>query len=227
MKQTLRRELTNILFLVLIVAAAVAIYLLSRGESGARAQTSAQAATPTPAAEESAEPEGAATRQQTPRGVPEAVFRTCLATSELFSAEPERRDDHAFAIGYGENPIIHAALRYELNDGCLSSLELTFPLPYVVKGKGNSGIDAFLKESAEELTRVQGDAILTLMSDILPACDARDELQSSSVRYWVEQALLLKKVGDDFEDTQGSYRFLAYRSQRDVTQELICVFYLT
>jgi len=37
----------------------------------------------------------------------------------------------------------------------------------------------------------------------------------------------LDKVGDDFEDTLGGYHFLAYRSQGDTQQELICVLYLT
>lgn len=226
MKQTLRRELTNIIFLVLIVAAAVAIYLLSRGESGTAAQNIAPAATPATAPEESAEPSAAAARQET-RGVPEAVFTTCLATSDLYSAERERRGERAYTLTYGEDPVVTAALRYELQNGCLSSLEFTFPLPYTTKTKGSSSIDAFLNESAEVLSGVLGDAILTLMSDLLPASDAKDELQASSVRYWVEQALLLKKVGDDFEDTQSGYRFLAYRSQGDIAQELICVLYLT
>ena len=38
MKQTLRRELTNIVFIVLIVASAVVIYLLSRAENGGQAK---------------------------------------------------------------------------------------------------------------------------------------------------------------------------------------------
>ena len=71
------------------------------------------------------------------------------------------------------------------------------------------------------------DTLFAILSDLLPACDAKDELQLSSIRYLVEQSMLLKKVGSDFEDTLEGYHFLAYRSQGDVQQELICVFYLT
>lgn len=226
MKQTLRRELTNIIFLVLIVASAVTIYLLSRGENSGTAQQSTSSETPAPSAATSPEP-AASERKETTRGVPEAVFTTCLATSELYSADREKRDERVYALVYEKDPVVTATLRYELQNGCLSSIELTFPLPYVTKNKGGSSIDSYLNESAEALSSVQKDAILTLLSDILPASDAKDELQSSSVRYWVEQALLFKKVGDDFEDTQGGYRFLAYRSQGDSSQELVCVLYLT
>ena len=38
---------------------------------------------------------------------------------------------------------------------------------------------------------------------------------------------LLKKAGDDFKDTQGGYRFLAYQRAGDVFPELVCVLYLS
>ena len=65
------------------------------------------------------------------------------------------------------------------------------------------------------------------MGDLLPAVDAKDELQDSFVRYWTEQVMLLKKAGDDFKDTQGGYRFLAYQRAGDVFPELVCVLYLS
>ena len=65
------------------------------------------------------------------------------------------------------------------------------------------------------------------LSHLLPAADAKDELQDSFVRYWTEQVMLLKKTGDDFKDTQGGYRFLAYRRDGDVFPELVCVLYLS
>ena len=42
-----------------------------------------------------------------------------------------------------------------------------------------------------------------------------------------EQVMLLKKAGDDFKDTQGGYRFLAYQRAGDVFPELVCVLYLS
>lgn len=222
MKQTLRRELTNIVFLVLIVAAALLIYVLSRAENEEMSQVTAQ----TGAAIESAPTEPPA-KQADPLGVPEAVFETYLATSEVFTAKQDRRDARAYEIIYGDSPPVEASLQYELQNGCISSVELTFALPVVPKDKGKTSIEAYLYESAQALARVHGDAVLAILGDALPATDAKDELQGSSVRFWAEQALLLKKTGEKFEDTQGSYRFLAYRSQGEDAQELICVLYLT
>lgn len=228
MKQALRREFTNIVFLVLIVAAAVVIYLLSRAETAATVEQPAETAAIVATDEEQAQASTtAAGEKNTPRGVPEAVFLTHLATSEAFSADEDRHNKRTFAIAFGSAPPVEATLRYELQDGCISSIELTFGLPVVPKDKGKTKIDAYLYESAQTLVRIHGDAVLAILGDALPATDAKDELQISSVRFWVEQALLLKKTGDKFEDTQGGYHFLAYRNQGEVVQELICVFYLT
>ena len=228
MKQALRRELTNIVFLVLIVAAAVVIYLLSRAETAATAEQPAETSAAIAAEEEQAESTTTdAADKNTPRGVPEAVFLTHLATSETFTTNEEGRNKRTYALVFGDAPPVEASLQYELQDGCISSMELTFPLPVVPKDKGKMKIDAYLYESAQTLVRIHGDAVLAILGDLLPATDAKDELQISSVRFWVEQALLLKKTGDKFEDTQGGYHFLAYRSQGEVSQELICVFYLS
>ena len=104
MKQILQRQLTNIVFLVLIVAAALTIYVLSRSEkSTSLAVTPSAAQTATPAA----------TQQQksATRGVPESVFATYLATNEVFSADKSRRDSREYALTYGDSPQIKATLR--------------------------------------------------------------------------------------------------------------------
>ena len=228
MKQALRREFTNIVFLILIVAAAVVIYLLSRAETAATAEQPAETTAIIAADEEEAQASTtAAAEKNTPRGVPEAVLLTHLATSETFSADEDGHNKRTFAITFGDAPPVETSLRYELQDDCISSMEITFAIPMVPKDKGKTKIDAYLYESAQTLVRIHGDAVLAILGDALPATDAKDELQISSVRFWVEQALLLKKNGDKFEDTQGGYHFLAYRSQGEVSQELICVFYLT
>ena len=227
MKQTLRRELTNIVFLILIVVAAVVIYLLSRAETAATAEQPTETAAIAAADEEAQASATSTTGKNTPRGVPEAVFLTHLATSETFTATEEGHDKHSFALAFGDAPKVEASLRYELQDGCISSIEITFALPVAPKDKGKTKIESYIYENAQALVRVHGDAVLAILGDALPATDAKDELQISSVRFWVEQALLLKKTGDKFEDTQGGYHFLAYRSQGEVNQELICVFYLS
>lgn len=225
MKQTLRGQLTNILFLVLIVAAALTIYFLSRAEDGAAA-ASTQTATPAVSAA-TASPSDAQQKKPASRGVPESVFTTYLATAEAFTAEKSRHGSRDCTLRYGKSPEITATLRYEVLEGNVSSVEIEVPLPAEYKKKGKTSIDQYLYENAGKQTQAISEALLAILSDLLPASDAADELQLSSVRYWVEQSMLLKKAGDDFEDTLGGYHFLAYRSEEEDQQTLICTLYLT
>jgi len=170
MKQALRREFTNIVFLILIVAAAVVIYLLSRAETVDTAEQSAETTAIIATEEEQAEASTTDTAEKnTPRGVPEAVFLTHLATSETFTATEEGHDKHTFALAFGDAPKVEATLRYELLDGCISSIEVTFALPVVPKDKGKTEIEADLFENEQALVRVHGDAVLALLGDALPA----------------------------------------------------------
>ena len=222
MKQALRRELTNIVFLILIVAAALVIFLLSRtgGESPVPKVAQTATATDTPA------PAEATATQPASRGVPESVFQTFLATSDVFSAKQDRRDARVYVLTYGKSPSIAAHLRYEVLGGSVSSVELTCPLPVKYKDKGKTSIEAYLYETSQEQERALSGAVRVLLSEVLPASCADDALQRSTVRYWAEQAMLLAKIGDDFEDTLHGYRFLAYRKQGEDAQELVCVLYL-
>lgn len=236
MKQTLRRELTNIVFLVLIVAAAVVIYLLSRAEIKALAPD----ASPTPTVEASAsqaaaEAEATASiapgedqeSKSTTRGVPESVFETHLLSSSLYTAEPKGGSKTAYTIIWEGDTTVEAALVYELIDGNLSSLEITFQLPEAFKGKPRNDIEKYLAKASENLSSANAEAIPALLTDLLPASDVKSELQQTSIRFWTDEAQLLKKPGDKFEDTQDGYHFLAYRRQGEQSQELVCILFLT
>jgi hypothetical protein len=222
MKQTLRGQLTNILFLVLIVAAALTIYFLSRAEDGGTAATPTQTVAPT--ATPVATP--AEKKKTSSRGVPESVFTTYLATAEAFTADENRHGKRSYTLTYGKSPQVTATLQYEVLEGSVSSVEVDVPLPAEYKKKGSTSIDHYLYENAGKQKQAVSEALLAILSDLLPASDAEDELQLSSVRYWAEQAMLLKKTGDDFEDTLGGYHFLAYRSEEEALQTLICILYL-
>lgn len=224
MKQELRGQLTNILFLVLIVAAALTIYFLSRAEEGS-GTASAQTATPAVSAA-TATPSDAQQKKSASRGVPESVFTTYLATTEAFTADKSRHGSRNYTLTYGEDPEISTTLRYEVLEGNVSSVEVDVPVPAEYKKKGSTSIENYLYENAGKQKQATSDALLAIFSDLLPASDAEDELQLSSVRYWAEQAMLLKKAGDDFEDTLSGYHFLAYRSEEDGQEILICILYL-
>ena len=62
-------------------------------------------------------------------GVPESVFATHLATSELFAAKRSATDAQSWTLTYGEQPPVDVGLQYTVDDGAISSLELSFLLP--------------------------------------------------------------------------------------------------
>ena len=112
-------------------------------------------------------------------------------------------------------------------EGNVSSVEVDVSLPGEYKKKSSTSIDKYLYENAGKQTEAISDALSVILSDLLPASDAEDELQLSSMRYWTEQTMLLKKAEDDFKNTLNGYHFLAYRSEKDTQQTLICILYLT
>ena len=224
MKQTLRREMTNILFVVLIVAAAVVIYLLSRAERGVANSTVA-------AAQQSAVSASTPVPENTPkpatRGVPEAVFLSHLETDQLFTAEAIPGQSNSYQLFFNESERIYATLRYELEQGLLSCVEIKFPLATEKKSSEITWLEKEIINTKQALVLLQTDVMQNILGDLFPVSVAKDELQQASVRYWVDQALLLKKDGDDFEDTQDGLRFLAYRNQGDTSHEMICVLFLS
>ena len=223
MKQTLRKELTNILFLVLIVAAAVIIYLLSRGESGS-AQALARSAEASATAQQAQENTPEPIKQQP--GVPEAVFETYLTTSEVVSSEALDRTANTYVVTYDEASQLKGTLRYETREGCVSSVEISFLLP--VKFKSNDYLypKALVYSANQALERALPEGLPNVLSDVMPAASASGVLQQSNVRFWAEQALLLKKDGAKYEDEKSGYRFLAYRSKEGSAQTLVCVLFL-
>ena len=247
MKQFFSKQLTNIVFLVLIVTAAMAIYLLSRAESAPQQAVAIAAATP---AAPTPSPSGSASPK--PRGIPEAVLTTHLQTSEQYYARSSAAGPHMWILTRGKSPEIRSTLLYEIQNDGVSSLELSFELPkaYGEKttpsptpkaknekakptstpkskiDKTKANMEKQLKEAANEKIDALEKTIRLLLSDLLPVCDGQERLTASSVRYWAEQAILLKKSGDKFENTVEDCRFLAYVAEQDDALVLVCSLYL-
>lgn len=217
MKQLLRRQLTNIVFLVLIVAAALTIYLLSRAQP-------ATAAAQTPAPSASSTPSPTASARQAALGVPESVWQTHLGSSELYTARASNADLRKMALTYAPAKTISAELFYTVSGGCISSIELTFPL--LTDRDNQNNIDQYISDMTKEGGDTQTNAVSEMLSDLYPACDAQSRLNVPIIHYWAEQAMLLKKIGDDFEDSSEGFRFLAYRIERDGKEYLVCTLML-
>lgn len=218
MQSWLKKQLTNIVFLVLIVAAALTIYLLSRAEPSFPA-TAEQTDTPAPS------PTATASATASPRGVPEAVFKTHLQSSELYTAKAAGTNSREWKLTVGDSRKVAARLLYAADGGFVSSLEISFDLPHVYTDKGDTSIERYLYESNQKQPDDVPDAVRALLGDVLPACDAQDRLDIVTARYWAEQALLLDKSGDDFKDSQGDCRFIALRTERNDSDVLVCTLF--
>lgn len=217
MKQFLSKQLTNIVFLVLIVAAALAIYLLSRADSAPVAAIfSAETGTPSPS------PSPLASETPKPRGIPESVWKTHLETSERYTANSSRVDPHAWTLRVGKINEVRARLFYGVENSCVSTLELSFELPQANKDSSITGLDQYQDEAYKQQCEDLKSAMRMLLSDLFPTSDSENRLQAATTRYWAEQALQLKKDGEDFEDTVEDCRFLAYVSKQDEGNRIVC-----
>ena len=221
MKQFLRKQLLNIVFLALIVAGALTIYFLSRAE---HSTTSAeQTASPTPAA---ATPSPTTSAPLRPKGVPEHVFTTHLSASELFDAAVSADDPHAWELTCGEQPRVTTTLTYTLDGGSVSSLELAFLLPPEYDAKSKSTIEQYLAKSEDRVREAREEAVRALLPDLLFACDRNDALSPANVRIWTEEALNISSADDDYTQKDDGCTFYAYQMQRDGRDVLVCLFFL-
>lgn len=209
MVRFLSKHVLDIVFLVLVVAAALTIFLLSRADQEAAAPSEESAAV-------SAEPVAAtADKKQTAsfRGVPEDVFLTHLRSAEAYDAEPDGL--RKWTISFGESPFLTARLTYELDNCNISSVVLRFPLPQQTKSKKGSAIDKSVADSIKEFSLAQADAIRTLLADLLPACDLDSTLTESEARAWAEDAIAVREEDKTYHDEKAGCQFLAYRSEEN------------
>lgn len=265
MNRFLRKQLLNIVFLVLIVAGALTIYFLSRAERKAdtspasqktSAQTSAEgqtkgsraapAASSGPSTEPSAAivanseeeplssnsadetdaPAATASAARRPRGVPESVFTTHLATSDLFDSAVSAEDSRLWTISYGDSPAVTATLQFTVDNGAVSSLEFFFPLAPEYDKKSDSAIEQYLAGAQDQIDEARAEAIRALLTDLLPACDLNDALSHASVRLWAEEALRISSEKDDYIQKAEGCSFLAYQTRREGRNILVCLFFL-
>ena len=233
--QFFKKQLLNIVFLVLIVGGALTVYFLARAEQP-KSQVHASAspaATANPQAEAAAPGDAAASPSpsSTPErkrveGVPEDVFTTHLATSDLFEAKRSATDPNSWTLTYGEQPPVETTLQYTVDDGKISSLELAFLLPPKYDAKSESTIEQYLSKSEGKVSAAREETVRALLPDLLPACDLNDALSSADVRIWTEEMLRISSEKDDYRDTAGGCTFYAYQIQREGSSVLVCLLVL-
>ena len=207
------------MFLVLIVGAALTIYLLSRNTQG-----SASAASASPDSTPAASPAASVTAK--PHGIPESVFVTHLESNEVFTAARSDAGERTWTLTYGKSPAVTALLLYDAKDGYITTLEISFYLPAQYDDESKSTIEQYLSEASKAKSDALPNAVRTILSDLLPVCDAESRLSATTARYWAEEAIQLNKQGADFEDTQSDARFIAFRAARSDLNMLVCTLYL-
>lgn len=216
MKRFLAKQFLNIVFIVLIVAAALGIYFLSRSEK----QAEAAAASPTPA-----EATASVTEEAVFSGVPESVLITHLETTEAYHAKRSKKDDRTWEITVGEGPEVAASLCYTIDDGAVSSVELQVKMPAKLSEKSTSDIEQYLIKNADKANAARYDAVRLLLCDLIPTCDSEDALSPAQVRLWAEHAVQIRSMNDDYDDKCCGCQFIAYQTQRDEQSILVCVFF--
>ena len=224
MKRLLSKEFLNIVFLVLIVAGALTIYFLSRSDPS---QSLANGSTtPTQATTPSASPGESQRAAPRPQGVPEAVFTTHLASSELFHATADASDPRFWTLSCGEQPEVTGTLQFTVDGGAVSSLEISAPMPPEYDGKSDSTIEQYLAGARDRIVEARADAIRTILCDLIPASDLNGVLSAASVRLWTEKALQIDSKNDDYNQKAEGCSFLAYQSLQEGQDVLICLFFL-
>lgn len=159
-------------------------------------------------------------------GVPEDVFTTHLQTSDLFDAKRSSTDSCSWTLTYGEQPPMEVGLQYTVDDGAVSSLELSFLLPPTYDTKSKSTIEQYLAKSVGKITAAREEAVRALLPDLLPACDQNDALTRASVRIWAEKMAQISSSKDDVQDKADGCTFYAYQIQREESDVLVCLFVL-
>lgn len=218
MRQLLSKQLMNLLFVVLVVAAALTVYFLSRSQALVSAGASPDSPAPTPADTASPEPVFS--------GVPESVFITHLQTSELYSAEPWDNQERAWMLTCNSSPVVYAELTYRVERGAVVWFELAFPLSEEYDAHSASAIERYLAANTEDTTAARCEAVRTLLTDLIPACDADGTLPAASARIWAEEAVQIRKDTDSYDDREPGCAFLAFQTRRADCGLLVCEFYI-
>jgi hypothetical protein len=221
MKRFFSRQLVNIVFLVLVVAAALTIYLLSRAQPRPQSEENAAATEPL-VATVSPDIETAAA----PAGVPEAVFLTHLETSDVFTATAVPDAERTWTLVCAAAPSVTTRLCYTVDGGGVSSVELAFPSAAAYDSDSDSAIERYLAAAENESLSTQGDAVRALLNDLLPACDKADALSASTVRRWADDAAQVETEDDDYDAEEGGFAITIYRTRRSGEDVLICAFFL-
>ncbi len=213
MRRFLSKQAVNIIFLLLVVVAALTVYFLSHAQSGSSA-----AATDTP----SPSPSGNSSDDAF-AGVPESVFIAHLQTAEVYAADPDPSAERAWTLSFDGSPAVEALLSYTVDDGAVSSLDLSFELPASYSADSDSKVERYLAAAADTLEQAQNEALRTALADLFVACDRNGSIGLEEAIVWAQGAIDARGGEEPFLAEGNGCTFLSYQTLRNGADVLVCL----
>ncbi len=215
MKKVSAAQLQNIVFTAIVAIAAIALYLLV-GRGGA----SPAWYTPTPEPE-AATPEPALSFAP----VPEDVFTMRIADSEVFMAGAQDSEQNTYNLICGDANTGAATLSYTVDeDGNVTAFTLRFVYPDEPTEKSKATADVvYAKLYPVYITR-QNEAVEAMLRELLSIVDGNDVFSEPVLLRWYTGAVAARDYKKYYSETYERCEFLAYPSQWDSEQVVICSF---
>lgn len=213
MKRLTQSQLQNLIFLgvVMLVAAAVVVYLLLKGEPTTALENEADTGV-----SETAEP-----AKERFEAAPSAVLWTRLKGDARLLMTKLSEAEYEITVADGMEGM-SATLHLGESNGRVVSMLWSFSLPQPPAGEPKNDIEKRLAAHYEALLLEVNDQINTILSATLDACDLNDMLLAPTKRAWRDGALGTLAGGKDYKNTVGSCAFSAYVSDVSGSDVLVC-----
>lgn len=215
MKRLTSQQIQNILFTLVVVLAALVVYLLT----GWNKPSSAQAVEPPPTP--TATPRSAAQFES----VPEGVFSMLMTSDEKFLAKVDKQDSHTIRMQCGSAGAGNATLTFTADeDGKVSSFMITFQMPDAPPTKTKTPEEKTQLQAYEKFVSAQNVAVQTILLAAVDACDLNGLILSPVSLKWYAGALSARDSGKNYKDTYRGCIFEAYQVKIGAKDSFVCTF---
>lgn len=215
MKRLTSQQIQNILFTLVVVLAALVVYLLTGWNKPGNAQAAEPSPTPT------ATPRSAARFES----VPEGVFSMLMTSDENFLAKVDKKDPYSIRMQCGNAGAGNATLTYTVDeDGLVSSFMLTFQMPETPPSKTKTPEEKSQMQAYEKFISAQNVAVQTILLAAVDACDLNGLILSPVSLKWYAGALSARDSNKNYKDTYRGCSFEAYQVKIGAKDSFVCTF---
>lgn len=215
MKRFTSQQIQNILFTLVVVLAALVVYLLTGWNKPSNAQEVDAAPTPTATPLSKAKFES----------VPEGVFSMLMTSDADFLAKVDKKDPHSIRMQCGNAGAGNATLTYTVDeDGMISSFMITFQMPDAPPSKTKTPEEKSLQQAYEAFVSAQNEAVQTILFAAVDACDLNGAILSPVSLKWYAGVLSARDSGKNYKDTYRGCSFEAYPVKIGAKNSFVCTF---